>query len=67
MTRDLTSKQFERALVRHNFGRLRYGFFGCVHDNETGYNVCPLNAGDRRRDQLAYLLQERAKWLKRSG
>ena len=62
MSRDLTSAQFERALVRHDFKREPFSFLGYVHDNVTGYNICPLNAGGRRRDQLAYLLSERTRW-----
>ena len=61
-TRDLTAKQFERALVRHDFTREEFSFMGYVCDNVTGVHICPLNAGDRRRDQLAYLLAQRKRW-----
>ena len=55
MTRDMTQKQFETALKKN--GISPRGFLG-YHTVCKGVSVCALNAGSRRRDQLAYLLRE---------
>lgn len=61
MTRDLTEQQFNAALRRNG---MRRGHFGYVvvttrPDGSDGLHVYAGNAGDRRRDQLAYLLRKR--------
>lgn len=53
--RDLTKQQFDAAIRRHGFQRQPLGYF--MVDDRTA--VCAANAGPVRRDQLAYLLQER--------
>ena len=58
MARDLTQKQFEAALKRNDIGPRK--FFG-YHDVGHSVSVSALNAGDRRRDQLAYLIKQK-KW-----
>ena len=63
MSRDLTKKQFARRLEQNDFEIPPYSFLGYVHDKVTGYNICRWNGGERRRDQLAYLLAERKRWL----
>lgn len=57
-SRDLTKAQFDAACERRGFKRT--GFMGYY---EIGYNtsVSVLNAGRRRRDQLAYLIREAGK------
>jgi len=58
MARDMSKRQFRAALKRH--GIKPRGFLG-YHDIGNGTLVSALNAGSRRRDQLAYLLRERDK------
>jgi len=62
-TRDLTESQFLKRLEQNRFEIKPYSMFGYVHDKETNINFSRFNAGDRRRDQLAYLLAERKRWI----
>ncbi len=58
--RDMTQAQFLAALKRHGWSEA--GFMGYVNMPLPGggsMNVSKLNAGSRRRDQLAYLLKAR--------
>ncbi len=61
MTRDLTRTQFVAALKRGGFGP--EGIFGYVRLPEpySHTTVSLLNAGTRRRDQLAYLHSQHAR------
>jgi len=52
--RDLTKAQFDAALSRRGFKREFMGYVNVGH----GVSVYARNAGDRRRDQLAYLIHE---------
>jgi hypothetical protein len=54
VTRDMTKRQFLNALAERGF-RLQ-GFLGYV-DLGNGLHVSRLNAGNRLRDQLAYLIR----------
>ena len=64
MTRDLSQKQLETRLAKFGITRSRYTFGGYyeVTTNRGTINISSWNAGTRRRDQLAYLLNEQAKW-----
>ena len=64
MTRDLTQAQLDKKCKQYGFkptGFLSY------YDVGYGLHVCALNAGTRRRSQLAYLIEERNKAEKRNG
>jgi hypothetical protein len=63
MTRDLTRAQFWAACERAGFTRTEVSFMGYYRLAPPFQNtsVSILNAGDRRRDQLAYLHAEQAK------
>lgn len=63
MSRDMTQKQFDAALAKH--GMQRTGFMGYVKLGVGGVEVSMLNAGDRRRDRLAYLLAKKREVEKR--
>ena len=54
MTRDLSKKQFDAACARHDFTAQFMGYY----DVGNGWHVNKFNAGDRRRDQLAYLIRK---------
>ena len=58
-TRDMSERQFRAALARYGFTAA--GFMGYYNLGIPGRRVHAsiLNAGDRRRDQLAYLLRAR--------
>ena len=64
MTRDLSQKQLNERLARFGITKPRYSFGGYyeVTTNRGTINVSAWNAGTRLRDQLAYLLNEQAKW-----
>lgn len=56
--RDLTKAQYQRKLEKYGFkpsGFMGYYSLPAPYDS---LNVCSLNAGDRLRDRLAYLLTE---------
>lgn len=56
-TRDMSEKQFKAALKRYGFSDV--GYFGYVRlPPPSTTSVSILNAGERHRDQLAWLLQE---------
>ena len=61
MTRDLTKKQFETRLKKNSIKRAFMGYY----DIGGGVEVYARNAGERRRDQLAYLLKAQNKHAKR--
>lgn len=56
MARDLTEKQFREKCERYGFRPK--GFLGYYSLPDTIVEVSVWNAGDRRRDQLAYLIQK---------
>jgi len=64
MDRDMSKQQFAEALAR--YGMREAGFMGYVNINVPGHHieVSKWNAGDRRRAQLAYLLQNREKAMR---
>ena len=58
--RDFTKREFEAALNRNGFTRPAHSileYVALAPPCET-IHVCPLNAGSRRRDQLAYLIRK---------
>lgn len=59
-TRDLTKAQFDAACKRHGFKREFMGYYSVGN----GVSVYARNAGERRRDQLAYLIREAARAAK---
>ena len=69
MTCDLSQKQLETRLAKFGITRPRYSFGGYyeVTTNKGTINISALNAGTRHRDQLAYLLNEQARWNARRG
>lgn len=54
MKRDLSEEQFRNAAKKEGFAPSAFGYWNLAkpHDNVSVYRF---NAGDRRRDQLAYL------------
>jgi hypothetical protein len=52
--RDLTKTQFGKACARYGFKAEFMGYY----DVGNGWCVNVLNAGDRRRDRLAYLIKQ---------
>lgn len=60
--RDLTKAQFDAACERRGFKREFMGYFNVGY----GLSVYARNAGDRRREQLAYLIRESEKAAKES-
>ena len=63
--RDMTQAQFDKACKKHGFksqGVMGYYSLGPTVPNGS---ASVFNAGSRRRDQLAYLIQSRDKFLKR--
>jgi len=63
MGRDISKKQFDEACKRHGF--TTHGFLG-YYNIGYGTEVSILNAGIRKRDQLAYLIQQKDKAKKRN-
>lgn len=59
MTRDMTQKQFDAACARYGFKRTFLGYYAVT----PNLHVYKFNAGDRRRDQLAYLIRMAEKEL----
>ena len=59
---DMTKRQFRAACKRRGFIPRRY--FGNFSVPGTNTSVSVWNAGDRRRDQLAYLIQEQRRLIK---
>lgn len=55
-TRDMSAKQFAEACERRGFKPA--GFMG-YYDIGNGRHVSVLNAGHNRRNQLAYLIQNK--------
>ena len=64
MTRDLSQKQLEARLAKSGIVKPSIPFmeYYDVPTNRGLVGISALNAGTRRRDQLAYLLNEQAKW-----
>lgn len=56
-TRDMTRKQFIAALRKRGWEMLIGGYVRC----DGNLNIYRFNAGDRLRDQLAYLIQTNRK------
>lgn len=54
-TRDMSRAEFERAIERHGFKPRLFGYYEVA----KGVSVYAPNGGDKRRSQLAYLMQER--------
>lgn len=52
-TRDISKAQFDAACKRRGFRHAFMGYFEVGH----GLSVYARNAGERRRDQLAYLIR----------
>jgi hypothetical protein len=69
MARDLSKKQLHARLAKFGITLPRYSFGGYyeVTTNRGTINVSAWNTGTRRRDQLAYLLNEQAKFNARKG
>lgn len=64
-SRDLTERQFLAALKRNGMDPVPYGmgYINVTPDGRGGgLHVYRFNGGDRRRDQLAYLLAEQERW-----
>ena len=53
---DMSEAQFLRELDKR--GWKETGFMGYVKMDDVGASVCRLNAGERLRTQLAYLIQQ---------
>jgi len=64
MPRDMTKGQFLQACEKYGFKPL--GFLG-YYDTGEGHCVSVLNAGDRRRSRLAYLVVQRDQWLRKQA
>lgn len=64
MTRDLSQKQLEKRLAKFDIVQPSIPFMDYydVPTNKGLVGICASNAGPRRRDQLAYLLNEQARW-----
>ena len=60
-TRDMTERQFQAALAKHGFGEVGHFGYVALPEPHSNVHVSLLNAGERRRDQLAYLLREAEK------
>lgn len=69
MTRDLSKKQLDARLAKFGIVPPSIPFMGYydVPTNKGLIGVSALNAGARRRDQLAYLLNEQAKFNARKS
>ncbi len=62
MTKDMTQREFDKATAKHGLrGEGIMGYY--AFDLPGGGQCCisKLNAGDNRREQLAYLLREKDK------
>ena len=64
MTRDLSQKQLDARLAKYGITRNEFSLMGYyeVPTNQGNVSISAWNAGDRHRNQLAYLLNEQAKW-----
>ncbi len=62
--RDLSQKQMEKRLATFGITRPTYSLGGYydVTTNRGAINISAWNAGPRHRDQLAYLVNEQARW-----
>ena len=60
MSRDMTKKEFARQLAKRGWTDRNswLGYIECA-----GISICARNAGDRRRDQLAYLIKQRRRMV----
>lgn len=65
MQRDMTKGQFRKECERYGFKPT--GFLGYYRLPDVAVEVSVLNAGSRRRSQLAYLIREHEKALKKDG
>ena len=57
MCRDLTKQQFDRKLQKYGMRNVLFGYV----DVGNGVHVYRFNAGDKRRTQLAYLIEQQRK------
>jgi len=62
-TRDISKAQFEAKCAEYGFKA--EGFWGYYSIGVGGVRVSIWNAGERRRTQLAYLIQERDRWTRK--
>ena len=63
-TRDLTKAQFDAACQRNGFRAVGWlGYYDLGLSVQVHCSI--LNAGSRRRDQIAYLISERGRWIER--
>lgn len=69
MIRDLSQKQLDVRLARFGIVPPSIPFMSYydVPTNKGLIGICARNAGTRRRDQLAYLLNEQARFNARKG
>jgi len=58
MTRDLTDKQFKAAMIRNGFKPELFGYWRILG---TETSIFPRNGGPRKRDQLAWALEQKRK------
>jgi hypothetical protein len=65
LRRDMTAQQFNTACKRHGFES--QGFLGYYSVGVFGVHVSVHNAGPTRREQLAYLIQQRKLASKREA
>lgn len=56
MNRDMTKTQFDRRVAELGFRRELMGYYR-LPEPYSNISVCALNAGNRYRDRLAYLLK----------
>ena len=66
--RDMSQKEFNAACERRGFRRVYFGYYSLGHIPGYGeLEVYAANAGDRRRDQLAYLIAERKRYEEKAS
>lgn len=56
LTRDMTKTEFDRRVAELGFRRELMGYYRLPAPYDR-VSVCAANAGNRRRDRLAYLLK----------
>ena len=56
MSKDLTRRQYESAMKRHGFTARGFMGYWTLPAPFQDLSVCSLNAGDRRRDRLKFML-----------
>jgi len=63
MTRDMTKEQFKSACKRRGFRPANFG--GGYYELGDGLQVFIHNAGPIRRQQLAYLIKQKERFLRK--